>query len=225
MQLPVHRARRLGRQPGHGLELLLRGGEEPVGRAEVPQDRAAVATGRCRRACRRSTRTRACRASGGGSVIANRCASSRIRCSSCRPGSCRSSRIGCERPGTNTSSSRFASAITATRGSPCRRLHRLERRRQLPLATVDHDEVRHRREALVVPARSPASRKPCEAAGDHLPHRGEVVLAVEPLDRERPVVRPFSAARRRTPSSRRRCRGPAGSRCRSTRSGPAGSRG
>ena len=34
-----------------------------------------------------------------------------------------------------------------------RRLDRLERRRQLPLAAVDHDEVRHCREALVVAAR------------------------------------------------------------------------
>ena len=101
---------------------------------------------------------------------AKRCASSRMRWSSCRPGSCRSSRIGCELPGTNTSSSRFASAITATRGRPGR-LDRLERRRQLPLAAVDHDEVRHRREALVVrpapaPSRSRAKRRAITCAID-----------------------------------------------------------
>ena len=49
-------------------------------------------------------------------VIANRCASSRMRRSSCSPGECSGSSTGPDGPGTNTSSTRFASAITATRG-------------------------------------------------------------------------------------------------------------
>ena len=72
---------------------------------------------------------------------------------------------------------------------PRRRLHRLEGRRQLPLAAVDHDEVRDGREALVVPPGVARVAQAREAAGDHLPHRREVVLAVEPSDRERAVVR------------------------------------
>ena len=69
------------------------------------------------------------------------------------------------------------------------RLHRLERRRELPLAAVDHDEVRDRREALVVAVGIACVTQPREAPRDHLPHRREVVLAVEAPDRERPVVR------------------------------------
>src|SRR5438128_302402 len=39
VQLRVDRARRLGRELRHALELLLRGGEEALGRAEVAEDR------------------------------------------------------------------------------------------------------------------------------------------------------------------------------------------
>src|SRR4051794_8066984 len=39
-----------------------------------------------------------------------------MRCRSCSPGECGSSRTGSARPGRKTSSARFASAITATRG-------------------------------------------------------------------------------------------------------------
>ena len=68
------------------------------------------------------------------------------------------------------------------------RLDRLERRRQLPLAAVDHDEVRHCGEALVEAAGIEAVAEAREPTRDDLPHRGEVVLAVEPAHRERAVV-------------------------------------
>ena len=45
VELGVHGPRRLRRQPGNGLELLLARRDEQVGRAEVVQDRAAPATG------------------------------------------------------------------------------------------------------------------------------------------------------------------------------------
>ena len=56
---------------------------------------------------------------------------------------------GLRAPGTNTSSSRLASETTATRGRS-KAAHRVERRAQLALAAVDHDQVRQRREAAVV---------------------------------------------------------------------------
>ena len=87
----------------------------PLGRAEVPRAARAGAPARRPRACRRSTRAPARRGAGGGS---------RARSGAPRRGSAaaaaarrvRSSRIGSGRPGTKTSSTRFASAITATRG-------------------------------------------------------------------------------------------------------------
>ena len=74
----------------------------------------------------------------------------------------RRARPGRGRPGRNTSSTRFASAITATRGRS-NALHRRERRRELALAAVDHDEVRRRRERLVPVVRRGAGREPREA--------------------------------------------------------------
>ena len=68
------------------------------------------------------------------------------------------------------------------------RLHRRQRRRELPLAAVDDDEVRRGREALVVLVLR-ARAQPGEAARDDLGHRREVVLAVEAADRELAVVR------------------------------------
>jgi hypothetical protein len=55
------------------------------------------------------------------------------------------------------------------------RAHRRERGRELALAAVDDDEVRRRRERLVVLVGRLACREPREAARDHLPHGGEVV--------------------------------------------------
>ena len=63
--------------------------------------------------------------------------------------------------------------------------HRREGCGELPFAAVDDDEVGRGSEALV----EVASADPCEATADHLPHRSHVVLAREPADRERPVVR------------------------------------
>ena len=69
------------------------------------------------------------------------------------------------------------------------RLHRGDRRCELALAAVDHDEVRRRRERLVVLVRGRAFGKACEAPRDHLPHRGEVVHPLLAADRELAVVR------------------------------------
>ena len=69
------------------------------------------------------------------------------------------------RPGTNTSSSRFASAITATRQVVG--LDGGERRRGRLLAAVDHDEVRDGREAvaaLAVTALARANRRETTSA-------------------------------------------------------------
>ena len=69
------------------------------------------------------------------------------------------------------------------------RLHRGERRRELALAAVDHDEVRRRRERLVVLVGGHARGEPREAPRDHLPHRREVVHPRLPADPELAVVR------------------------------------
>ena len=67
-------------------------------------------------------------------------------------------------------------------------MHRGERRGELALASVDHDEVRHGCEGLVVVLRRHVGQ-PREAAGHDLGHRGEVVHPVLPSHAELAVVR------------------------------------
>ena len=122
-------------------------------------------------------------------VIANRWASSRIRCKSWSPGSCRSSTIGADRPGTNTSSAAFRECDDGHARHLVRRLDRFERGGELPLAAVDHDEVRDCREALVVATRLGTVPQAGESPRDDLTDRGEIVLTVEAPHGERPVVR------------------------------------
>ena len=100
-------------------------------------------------------------------------------------------------------------------------LHRRERRRELALAAVDHDEVRRRAERLVpLLGRRPAASRP---------KRRETTSAIAAksswpswrVDAELAVVRLLRDARPRTRPSSRRSPGPGCSRCRSTRSGSA----
>ena len=112
---------------------------------------------------------------------------SRARSGAPRPGSvgaiaspalCGSSRIGSGRPGTNTSSTRFASAITATRGRSyaCIAASAAE---SCPLPP----SITTRFGAAAKPSSYSCSRRaaePREAARDDLRHRREVVLPVEP---------------------------------------------
>ena len=121
-------------------------------------------------------------------VTAKRWASSRTRCSSSEAGS----------------SARSASGARAARHEDLFALlgeaddrkcdaalaHRLEGRRELPLAAVDHDQGGPRGEALVVAfvglgcvAQAP------QAAAHDLAHHGEVVLPGDRADRELAVVR------------------------------------
>ena len=89
---------------------------------------------------------------------------------------------------------------------------------ELPLAAVDQQQVRRVREPL---ARARALvalvEVAAEAAGEHLFHRREVVLAFVVADLEAPVVGALRQAVLHHDHRRRRSRCPAGSRCRSTR--------
>src|SRR6266487_2499617 len=67
-------------------------------------------------------------------------------------------------------------------------LHRGQRGRELTLPAVDHDQVRHCREALVV-FLVVGGAHPRKTAFDHLRHRRKVVLAVETAHSELAVVR------------------------------------
>ena len=120
-------------------------------------------------------------------VIANRCASSRTRWSSCSSGVSCASASGAARPGMNTSSIRFASETT-THSALAEPRERPQPGRQLALAAVDHDQVRQRGEArvvLLVVRRDVALALPLrEPPAEHLLHRREVVR--EP-SRPRPV--------------------------------------
>ena len=189
MQLRVDRPRRLRRQArarprapparrrGSARPSRSAAGSRAAGRARSPSSVSKIdSNARVSRRCRWKP-------------SAKRCASSRIALQQLQPGIVAVEHgSAADGPGTNTSSSRFASAITATRGRS-QRLHRLERRRELPLAAVDHDEVRRRGEALVVAAGRRRVAQPREAARDHLRHRREVVLPVEAAHRELAVVR------------------------------------
>ena len=126
-------------------------------------------------------------------------------------------------PGKKTSSSRFASAITATprsRAGPSE----ASPAAQLALAAVDHDQVRQRRELAVVAG---VVRGDVDVAlearhppAEHLRHRREVVgaAAIERANPKAAIVRAAAARPLRTRPSRRPCGCPSGSRCRSTRS-------
>ena len=200
----------------------------PAGTAPPSRSAAGSPAGarrRSPRARRRSTRTRARRGAAGAGR--SPCGAPR-RGSAARaasPGRAAPAAPAPRDPGRNTSSSRFASAITASRGRSADAPDRLQRRRQLPLAAVDHDEVRPRRKRLVVPLRVARVAQPREAAAHRLGDRGEVVLALHPR-----ACRTFgsaraSAGRRRRPPSTPRSRAPGCSRRRSTRSATAATRG
>ena len=132
---------------------------------------------------------------------AKRCASSRIRCRSCRPGEWRveHDRVGAAGHedllvALGERDHRHARQVEG--------LHRRERRRQLALAAVDHDEVRRRGERLVVLLVGDVAQ-PGEPARDHLRHRREVVLARRAPARRTCGSAPSSAPRPgRRPSSR-----------------------
>ena len=122
-------------------------------------------------------------------VIAKRWASSRIRCRSCRPGECsgQDDRLG------TTGNEHLLDPLRERDHRDARQvelLHRLQRSRELPLAAVDHDEIRRLGERLVpLPSTRRIGREAREAARDHVGHRGEVVLAVLSADAELAVVR------------------------------------
>ena len=147
----------------------------------------AAAPGRRPRACRRATRVPRAERRWRWKSSAKRCASSRTRCSSCSPALCWSSRIGSGRPARNLLDPLRERDHRDTRQLVG--LHRGERGRQLTFAAVDHNEVRRRREPLVVLPRPRAAAQPREPARDDLCHRGEVVLTVEAAHAELPVVR------------------------------------
>ena len=124
-------------------------------------------------------------------VIANRCASSRTRWSSCSSGVSCGSTIGVGSPGVNTSSIRFASETTATPRSR-KPGQRLQPRGELALAAVDHDQVRQRGErrvALGVVRRALVLLLPLRvAARQDLRHRRVIIAGIDLANRETPVI-------------------------------------
>ena len=111
------RARSSPARPGTPSSSSCARGEDPLDRAEVLQQRAPPRRPDARRARRRSTRAPRVSRRWRWKPSAKRCASSRTRCRSCRPGESRGEqRSGRARPGRTPPRSRFASAITATRG-------------------------------------------------------------------------------------------------------------
>ena len=98
VQVRVDRPRRRGGEIGQAYQLLWQDLEEPLRRAEVPQERAPA---RRADACSVSKIVLNERASRRWrwKPSAKRCASSRNRCRSCRPGECGSSTIGSGRSG------------------------------------------------------------------------------------------------------------------------------
>ena len=222
VQLRVDRPGGLRRQPGNALELLLARAEHALGRAEVLQQRApphrADALERVEERLARPRRA----------ALAVEVEREAVRLvpDPLQQLQARAVRVEQDRVGAaghedlldplGERDHRHARQVV--------RLHRRQRGRELPLAAVDHDEVRRRREPLVVVllgARAQAG----EAARDDLGHRGEVVLAVEAAHGELAVVRLLRPARPGRRPSSRRSPAPGCSRCRSTRSGAAGSRG
>ena len=145
----MHLARHFARQARHPLQLLAAGLQDPrrgirSGPA-VPSSLVGPTPGRSSRNDRVMALSRRPR----WNSIANRCASSRMRWSSCSGASSWPMTSGLGRPGMNTSSIRLARLITVV-PELGQVAQLLEPRAQLALAAVDHDQRRQRREALVV---------------------------------------------------------------------------
>ena len=159
-------------RPGTCLEVLLRWprGTAPPSRSAARAPGAAPAG--ARRAGRRATPASARR----------RWRRKRARSDAPRPTRCRicTPAMAVEPPGPGGAAGRSPPrawpADDRDRGRSYR-LHRRERRRQLPLAAVDDDEVRRVGEALVVVLGGHVC-EPGEPARDDLPHRREVVRPV-----------------------------------------------
>ena len=176
------------------------------------------------RARRRSTRSRARRGAGGGSRARSGAPRRGRAGAAAAPGCARDRTIGSLAPGTKTSSIRFASAITATRGRSyaCIAASAAESCPLPPSMTT-----RFGADANELSWLSPvAVREPGEAARDHLRHRGEVVgVLAGGLDAELAVV---GLLRNTVLEDDHRARpgpGPLRGRCRSTRCGSAATRG
>ena len=101
---------------GHALELLRRSPRASPRPSRSGGAARAAAQARRPRGRRRSRRSRATRAAAGGSRARSGAPRRGSAGAAGGPGLCRESTIGSLCPGTNTSSIRFASAITATRG-------------------------------------------------------------------------------------------------------------
>ena len=224
VQLRVDRARRPRREARHALELLLRRGQERLGRAEVPQDRPPS------------------RGPDPLEVVEDRLEGAGVSAPAMEA---EGEAVGLV-PSTLEKLQTRVVPLEAHRGRASgdehlllalrerddrhprkvvRRVDRLERGRELPLASVDHDEVRDGREALVVAV----GRRRRRAAARTFARRPGPSPRSRPGPRGRAPRRCGSARastrRRRRPTSRRRSRCPGCSRRRSTRSAPAGSRG
>ena len=147
----------------------------------------AAAPGRRPAACRRSTRAPSRRGAGGGS----RARSGAPRRGRAAAGAAPASRGRADRVGLARDEDLLLALGQRDHGHARQvvGLHRRERRRQLALAAVDHDQVRRRRERLVVVLGRGAVLQPREAARDDLRERGEVVLPVERAHAELAVVR------------------------------------
>ena len=214
LQLPMDVAGELAGDPGHGLELLAARADQALRRAEVLEQRALA---------HRPHAAAARRAASAVIALSRRCGGGRARSGAPRrgpaaaaaaPPSPAGSPAGSERPGTKTSSRRFASPITAVPRSASG-AERPHPRRELALAAVDHDQVRQRGEALVAlgvvrravglleQLRDAAARAPPPSRRS----RPGPADAVAP-DRGTAGSRTSSARRPRTPPSRRRCAPP-----------------
>ena len=142
------RGRGLARQAGDRLELLARGGEDRVGRAEVVEQRALARRADARQVVEDRGRHRLVAAH---AVVGDREAVGLVadalqqlqRRRVVAPG-----RSACATPGRKTSSMRLASEITAT-PRVAEALQRRDAGGELARAAVDDDQVRQRGEGLV----------------------------------------------------------------------------
>ena len=218
------RAPTFGGQTGHRLELLAAGVEQP---RRPRRSGAAARRGGARPTPGRSSSSdvglRCARAGGGGSVIAKRCASSRMRCSSSRP-----ARVALEPHRRRAAGHEDLLLALGERDDGDARqvelAHRRERRGELALAAVDHDQVRERRERAVVALlldQPVAGEAPAHGLGD----RAEVVLSLPRGGSRTGGSRACAARPPRTRPSTRRAASRRGSRRRSTRCAPAAPRG
>ena len=175
VQLRVDRPRGLRRDARHALRA-------PPGspRAAARPSRSAAAApggapGRSPGGRRRSSRAPASRGAAGGSRARSGAPRRGSAAGAAAPAESRGEhdRVGAARD--EDSSSFFASEMTATRGRSYACIAD-ERRRELALAAVDHDQVRHRRERLVV-LRAGHVAQAREPPRDDLGDRREVVRA------------------------------------------------